>query len=202
MGKSLTKFLIFAGLTVIAVGVFVLTRPDNKSHPATLPVLALDPTPSPSQVTTVLAPDGKKTLIMKEKKDGEGINHTFSISSDEDGLQKVIFTKTLPRESSLTIPYNAFSPDDKYIFLKEINSGEAGYFVLSTSGTLFAGEVQTLDISGSFKEKYADYVIADVTGWGGPNLVVVNTYKSSGGKGPSFWFDVGSKSFIRLSHAF
>lgn len=203
MDKLPTKILIFAGLAVIAIGVFTVIRPaDRQNSPPTWPVLASDPTPNPSQVTTVLSPDGKVTLVMKEKKDEEAVTHTFVISSNEDGVSREIFVKTLPQETGLTIPYNAFSPDNKYFFLAESAPTQKNWFVVSASGLTFGEGIQTLDVSSPFREKYTDYTIADVTGWGGVNLVVINTEKSTGGRGPSFWFDVGSRSYIQLSHTF
>ena len=53
-----------------------------------------------------------------------------------------------------------------------------------------------------FAQKYADYKITDVTGWAAPTLLVVNTDKLDGTVGPSFWFDVASLSFTRLSTRF
>ena len=139
----------------------------------------------------VLSPDGKVTLTMREKKVETGVIHTFLVSG------KGIFSKTLPEDGDLSIPYNAFSPDNKYIFLKQIVSGKVDYFVLPLSdGT-------EIDFSGPFAEKFgSELVIDEATGWGGVDLVVINTQKVGGGKGPSFWFEIPSRSFIRLSHAF
>jgi len=193
MDKLPTKILILACLIVIVISVFAVANPGKNSSAPTLPVFASNPTPNPSQATMVSSPDGTATLTMREKKSEGNVIYTVTLS-DKDGIQKEIFIKTLPQGASLSIPFNTFSPDNKYVFLKEVNSGQTDYFVIAPSGAL--------DISGPFREKYPDYEIADVTGWGGINLVVVNAEKKSGGRGPSFWFDVGSKSFIQLSHSF
>jgi hypothetical protein len=86
--------------------------------------------------------------------------------------------------------------------LKETNSAQTSYFVLTTSGAPVTKDAQTLDILSLFTAKYPNYTITDATGWAGPTLVVINTNKSDGGIGPSFWFDAGSQSFIQLSTRF
>lgn len=141
--------------------------------------------------TDVLSPDGKVTLTMKEKRVETGILHTFLVSGRE------IFSKTFPKDSSLLIPYNAFSPDNKYIFLKSVVSGQIAYFVIP----LEEGEV--MNVSDPFNEKFgSELTIDEATGWGGINLLIINTNKVSGGKGPSFWFEAPGGAFIRLSHNF
>jgi len=155
-----------------------------------------------SQETTVGSPDGKWALKMKGEKGKENVVYVFSILSSSDGSQKEIFRKTVPTTSIMSIPVNTFSPDDKYIFLKEMGVGGTGYLVFSVSGAPLVKDTLTVEISGLFADKYPDYKITDVTGWGGVNLIVINTDKSDGSLGSSFWFDVASRSFIKLSTRF
>jgi len=130
---------------------------------------------------------------MKESKTQDNTTYSF-LTTNSDGTQKEVFTKIVPSTSTLSIPANTFSPDDKYIFLKEDDSGLVDYFVVTPSGTL--------DISSLFAAKYPNYKITDVTGWGGMTLIVVNVNNSDGSIGPSFWFNVSGKSFIQLSDRF
>jgi hypothetical protein len=146
------------------------------------------------ELTNVNSPDGKLTLTMKKEKNQNGIVYTFITTDTVSGIQKNIFTKTVSPGDVISIPANTFSPDDKYIFLKEENLGQSDYFAVTPAGTL--------DISGSFSLKYPKYKITDVTGWGGMTLIVVNTNKEDGSLGPSFWFDISGKSFIQLSTRF
>jgi hypothetical protein len=60
-----------------------------------------------------------------------------------------------------------------------------------------------LEFSSLFYEKFPGYKITEATGWGGLNLIVFNTVEAESGKrGPSFWFEVPTHSFIRLSTQF
>ena len=63
-------------------------------------------------------------------------------------------------------------------------------------------ETPTIEFAELFESKYPEYKITAVTGWGGLNLIVINTDKIDGGTGPSFWFDLSGHSFIRLSNRF
>jgi hypothetical protein len=181
----------FAGVTALRLG--ASQRPNTSfAAPVVTPVAK-----SASQETTVVSsPDGKVTLTMEEKKGKDANIWTFSVGGTQ------IMSVTLPAEAVLSIPYNTFSPDNKYIFLKETASGMVSYPVLTTSGAPISKESQNLEISSSFSQKLPNYKITDVTGWAGPTLIVVNTDKSAGGQGPSFWFDITSHSFIQLSDRF
>ena len=145
------------------------------------------------RLTTVGSPDGKMSLIMKEN-GNDSIFYTFLLKDEEKGTSKQIFTKTASVGAVLTVPFNTFSPDNKYVFIKEAYAGKNSY-ILPLNG-------EEINFSELFANKYEDYVITDVTGWGGVNLIVINTDKVGGGTGPSFWFDVTTKSFIRLANRF
>jgi len=147
-----------------------------------------------SEAITIGSPDGKMSLTVKQQREGEMSTFTFTLKDEATGVWKEIFTKTVPSGVNMSIPDNTFSSDNKYVFLKEEGSDTTSYIVITPSGIL--------DTSGMFEAKYEDFVITDVTGWAGPTLLVINTDKKEGGKGPSFWLDVASKSFIRLSTRF
>ncbi|HJY98884.1 MAG TPA: hypothetical protein VJ227_04170 [Patescibacteria group bacterium] len=192
----MTKFLTITIAIASLLAAILFLRPAKKEFAPNLPVVASDPTPVPSQLTTVRSPDGKATLVMRERKEEGGTTYTFTVSSEKDPSYKEIFTKTLA-EGGITIPFNTFSPDDKYILLKENLPGGTRYFVVALANG------QIFEASDLFAEKFgSDYVVSDATGWGGLNLVVINTQKVGGGSGPSFWFEVPSQAFIRLSHSF
>ena len=195
MDKHQFRLLILIFLLITAIGIFFvefLAKPskNNPSSPPTFPVAEAQ-TPD---LTNIISPDGLMTLTMKKEKVQDGITYTFFTVNSKTGTQNTIFTKTVSPGDAISIPVNTFSPDDKYIFLKEENSGKTDFFVVTKSGVL--------DISGPFTVKYPKLTITDVTGWGGMNLVVVNTNKEDGSLGSSFWFEVPGGGFIQLSTRF
>jgi hypothetical protein len=198
MDKRQSKFIIFSCLLISIIFVVFVLRPKIQT-----PTSNASPTPTPlaipvalaAQPESVTSSDGKMTIDAMKLTDDKGSTaYTFLVTDKDSGIQKGVFTKTEAPGATLSIPANTFSPDDKYVFLKETSTTSTDFFVITSSGTL--------DISGPFAAKYQNYVITDVTGWAAPTLVVINTNKVDGTLGPSFWFDVSSKSFIQLSERF
>jgi hypothetical protein len=142
------------------------------------------------------SPDGKLTLLAKTVKSKNEVTYTFTVTGKE------IFVKTVNPSVAISIPYNTWSPNGKYIFLKENSTKGVRFFVLSTSAASSDQNDQTADITDLFAKKYPDLTIGDVTGWGGVNLVVLNSIKGDGGRGPSFWFEMPTHSFTQLSMRF
>ena len=144
------------------------------------PKLPAAPVAKTSSPTVVDSPDGKAKLTMKKTKSTNLVNYTFSID-------KPIFSKTIASTNTISIPHNTWSPDNKYIFLKEDQDKEINYNVLSVTGKEF------INVSSLFREKYPDLKLVEITGWAAPTLLILNTQKSS------FWFNVTNKSFTLLS---
>jgi len=166
--------------------------PDFTSSP-TFPIT----TQAAPDTTVMESSDGSQTLTMKEEKSINGtVTYTFSVSG------QVIYTKTLEKGESFIIPFNTWSPDNKYVFLKEITKTGVSYIVINGKGGPITKEDQTVDFADLFAKKLPAYKIADVTGWAGPTLIVINTNKDDENAGPSFWFDVASLLFIQLSNRF
>lgn len=192
--KSLLPLIIAAAV----IGALILWRPT--AQPAKIEQMAL-PSPSPSLVQTAQAADGKISLELNQKQ-GTGTT-TWSLTAGQDGAgAKKIWSAILPSDTTVSIPFNAVSPDNKYLFLKQAGPDKTGYLALTTSGAPLSPDFETIEFGERFEEKYPEYKITAVTGWGGLNLIVFNTDKIDGGTGPSFWFDLSGHSFIRLSNRF
>lgn len=142
------------------------------------------------------SPDGKLTLLMNTITDKTGVTYTFTVSG------KQIFVKTVDSSTTISIPYNTWSPNGKYIFLKEEGPGGIRFFALLTTVLSSDQNDQTADITNLFTKKYSDLKIGDVTGWGGMGEIVVNSVKSDGTRGPSFWFEMPSHNIVQLSTRF
>ena len=204
MGRKIFLLALFI-LAIFLTGTdyyLVVYRQNSSQTPKTSQI---SPTPMPeavipvveaSQNTPVDSPDGKVTLTMKIIKSGSGVTYSFLASG------KVIFEKTVDSSISFSIPANTWSPDNKYVFLKEVGPAYVNFFVLSAAKDFSQQDDQTASISGLFAKKYPNLTIEDVTGWGGINLVVVNSNNADGSRGPSFWFDAPNHSLIQLSTRF
>lgn len=150
---------------------------------------------------SMASPDGTRVLrINREVKNGS-IKNTISVS-DKNYLQIYSSTMDIDLDNILSIPYNTWSPDNKYFFLNEYASQNHEYYVILSSGENLLENSNSLDIQNLFLEKVPGFVITDVTGWAGPTLIIVNTKQLDGGSQVSFWFDVASRSFIKLGTFF
>jgi hypothetical protein len=158
--------------------------------------------PSPIQTIMMETPDGTKTLTMKRQKVDSYLVYSFFTSAKSDNSEKLIFRKVLISSQSLSIPYNTWSPDNVYFFLKETTPTVNNYYVFNSSGSSFPDGSQYVNIQDLFSQKLPQYTIDEVTGWGAPDLIIVNAKKNERRQKYSFWFEVSSQSFIQLSTYF
>ncbi len=206
MDKHQSKIIILACIFISIVSLLYLFYSYKNNPPSPAPqkqsttpqvAFAIEPT-----TTVVESADGNWQLKMKEEKGKETTTYTFTLVNKLDSSLQQLYSQTVPMGTLMAIPLNTFSPDDKYVFLKEMASDHNSYLVLTTSGANITKDSQTEEITSLFAAKYQNYKITDVTGWGGMNLIVFNTDKIDGGQGPSFWFEVPSGAIIQLSNRF
>lgn len=200
MAKHPGKTSLWLVIGLALVGGFVFLRPKTKPVEVPIQVMA-EPIPSPEPVLTASSADGEVELKMTQAKKDEAITWTLRTIIKKD-VKRRIFWKTTPQDTKLSIPFNSVSPDNKYLFLKQEGPDNSRYFVMNVSGELIALETQTIEFAEEFELDYPDFKITEVTGWGGIDLIVFNTDTTEGATGPSFWFEIPTRSFIRLSNRF
>lgn len=201
-----TNIILFFTIIVVLVVLLISIQNQKQSQPviskaessASIPLSSATETTLVKQDQSALdSPEGSKTLVV-EKKYTEGVlSHSAYILTKADQQKTEIFSN-LKTFSNLEIPYNAWSPDNVYFFLKDYNN----YFVFQSSGDLFSGNLKYLSFTDLFKNNFPDYEIEDVTGWGGLGLIIINAKQTTDNQKVSFWFDVPSQSFIQLGTYF
>ncbi len=150
-------------------------------------------TPPPFEEMVNASSDGTNSLIMQKELKGHSAIYNFFVLDKGSPTKRNVFTKKEGISQSLSIPFNAWSPDDTFFFIKESTPGGINYYVLQASGQ----NTQYPNITALFAKLYPTYKITDVTGWGGYGLLVVNT-KTDQGTPQSFWFEPSSNGFIPL----
>ncbi|MBI1863741.1 hypothetical protein HYS03_00830 [Candidatus Woesebacteria bacterium] len=195
--KILIFFIIFALLLLFLFAVL--------PHQSSL--LAPTPTPSAStkpntELMSIDSPDGKFSLTLKKHKNQNTITYSFFVKDVEKNEEILIFTKELVSPDSISIPFNSFSPNNKYLFLKEQANTQTNYYVMSTNLTPFKNGEKYLSVSDFFTKKYDKLTLEDITGWADPNLLVLNTNTLEGKPSYSLWFEISSNSFIQLATRF
>ncbi len=200
--SMLKRLAEFVGFTIVAmvIGIVVLTVMNRNTNSSRVPVV---PQPVASlvaadelNVVSQDSPDGKMTVTMNKLTVKSETTYSFYIA------KKRLFSKILGSSARMSIPYNTWSPDDVYLFLKEDDKNVSSYYVFKASGASFTNQLAYIDISDLFTSRYPQYILTEVTGWAAPDLLIINTMGEDGKIGPSFWFDIPSQSFIQLSTHF
>lgn len=188
-----TLVLLIIVLIVGIVGYKKLTETKQNSFYA--PMSANNPTPTPALLENdVHSVDGTLKLILRTEPLQDGTKkYSFFIADIHGNNERLLFTKILDKNITMIIPSNTWSPDNKYVFIRQNNVGSFETFVLKANGDAFVNGKQYLDVVSLSIERKLKYAITDVTGWDSPTLLHVKT------SGPNFWFEVTSSAFIQLA---
>src|SRR5258708_4674850 len=171
-----------------------------------IPKPVAEATPEPT-ITPWTSPDGKKILVMKMLKlSHDSVRYSFFVTTDATATPsgQPVFSKIVSAATTMSIPFNTWSPDNQHFFIQEQNGNETHTYVLKASGQPFADGEVALDVENLFAQKNSDYPIKEITGWAAPTLLIVNTNPTDPAKntGPSFWFDISRKTVTRLTNTF
>lgn len=170
-------------------------KPVITAKPSPVKIIAFNPTVS---TTSQPSSDGTKKVVLQTSQNIDG-NQTYEVSVDNG---PIIFSKTLATGSSITIPFNTWSPNDQYFFLQENDGAQTHIMVFNATGTSFANGSAYLDLTGDFA-KYAPNALFDqATGWADNNLIVILTKLSDGTEGTSYWYGVPYESITSLATKF
>ncbi|MCR4326310.1 MAG: hypothetical protein NUV52_01495 [Candidatus Roizmanbacteria bacterium] len=211
MKNVFSIFIMLVGITLVTGIVFFVfvkrnTLVSRSVFSAPIPAISIPPTQTPSydaQVSSMDSPEGSKTLVLQKTQDDKGATYSAFVSAKSDEqIQQVLSIPALDSEI-MAIPFNTWSPDNSYLFFTKKTPTVNQYLVLNSSGEWFANNTPYLSVQELFVDQVPDYSIEDVTGWAGPNLLIVNA-KSVEDENTkvSFWLDVPSQSFIQLSTYF
>lgn len=171
--------------------------PINTSHKT----VALAPNPV-LKVDTVseMSPDGTKKLTMKTTHNPDGTLAYLFTSSDQLGANEAqVYTTRLKPPQSISIPFNAWSPDNRYLFIQKEN-GDA--LVFKATGEEIVPGQKYFDVGDLFLASSKKDIYQETTGWASPTLLIVNTTTQNNTKGSSYWFEVPSKAIIQLASEF
>lgn len=190
MEKLISKqtFLILGIIVIFGFGFIYIKNYTAGNKVLADVTLPSSPTPIPQTSTGAnISPDGRETLTMKIDSSAQDTNYSFY-----DTLGRINFSKTVPSTNNMSIPFNTWSPNDKYAFVKEVGPTQTNYWVLPAG----------INLTDYFAQKLPNYQLGDVTGWASDVYLIVNTNNPNGSVGPSFWFDITSKNFIILATRF
>ncbi|HVZ58336.1 MAG TPA: hypothetical protein VG935_01105, partial [Patescibacteria group bacterium] len=121
--------LLFSAFVGAFLAFYLNQRPKVRTS-LNLPVVQIGqqptdtPTPIPSptappppmvQTFSQISPDGSKTLTMIKKTSADVSMYAFTTT---DSPSVPIYTASMSASESMSLPFNAWSPDDKYVFVQ------------------------------------------------------------------------------------
>ena len=208
---SLGLKTIYLSIAAAAISLFLVIGMKNRQSQSNVvsatPISADAVTPTTTLEVEVImsqiSSDGTKKLNMKTTDNKNNSKTYTSSTSDGSGAnEQIVFSKTLDFKRTMSIPYNTWSPDNKYFFIQEHGEEGDSVMVFNALGELFANQEKYLDLTGLFKQSGNKNNFSVATGWAAQNLVIFNTTTQENTKGPSFWFEVPSRAIIQLSTQF
>jgi hypothetical protein len=177
--------------------------------PTPIPTATPMPTPTPALIaksyipsvsnTSQISSDGTKTATLRTIQNNDGTD-TYDITSSDSTT--FMFSKTLPANESISIPYNTWSPDNRYFFIQENTGTNADVMVFNDNGDPFGNNVQYLDLSADFSKDAPNALFDQASGWAADNLIVILTKNSDGSEGTSYWYGVPDESITPLATKF
>lgn len=206
--ESVSLFLL-AVIVGIVVALYYNHFPKNRTV-FSLPVMDVFATPTPTPPPTPkvetfsnISPDGAKKLTMTVTPNKTtSKTYTFSVSNADGVSPQSIYSINLPIDETMDIPFNGFSPDNKFIFLEHNTRDGNEAFVFRANGDAMTETEQYLNAPAIFLARQTGYTYQVTTGWASETLLIINTTTKDGGKGPSYWLEVPGKAVIQLSTEF
>lgn len=174
-------------------------KPNSKSF--------LIPSSVASKPRTVsqISPDGTKLLSMTTTTNADFSNTYNVMASNADGSNKQMIYSgrdSVVSHGSLSIPFNTWSPDDKYVFITLASGSATQALAMRADGQPLGDASPYTNVATVFAANGPDSTYQETTGWASDNLLIINTKTPSGSKGPSYWLELPDNSLIQLSTQF
>ncbi len=191
------KVIIISLFLGLLVGIIIFNRQQGVFMGESITMPSVTPTQVPPASVEATSIEGKMKLIMRGSPLENGlITYSFFIADGEQEYS--IFTKDA-KKNALVVPSNSWSPDSTYVFLIDTTSLPEEVLVFKASGEAFADEETYLNVTELFVASKREHILDTATGWDSRGLLHLRTKNQDESKGPSYWFDVDSRSFIELS---
>lgn len=152
------------------------------------------------KISDVHSGDGKKKLIMKAQVNKDGTtSYTFTSADIGGTVVHPVYTKTVAKDTVMSIPANSWTPDNKLLFIQENGPSGVNYYVFHGDGTPFADGSLYIDVRPVFEARETGYALRTATGWASETLLIIYTSKEDGTSGPHYWLEIPSKAVMQLA---
>lgn len=169
--------------------------------PLESPTPTAAPTPAPTTFSQV-SPDGKKKVSMTVMQHSNtSKTYAFTVSDGDGANSQSLYSINLPLAEYMSIPFNTFSPDDKYLFLEHDTNSGTEAFAFRANGDPMSTDATYYNVTQLYNARNFPNTYETTTGWASETLLIVDT-KTPSGDVQSYWFEVPSKAIIPLATQF
>lgn len=193
----------FVGMFLVS---YVKNQPvqfhSNAFVDTTAPTITPTPTITFTPTTTTesqISLDGTHKIVLKTIHN-QDLSKTYELATSDNG--PAIYTKTLSANENITLPFNAWEPQNRYFFIQENLESGPNILVFQADGTPFADGEAYFDLTDAFNHYGSPDTYDAATGWAGYNIIVINTKATDGSQGTSYWYELPYGSIIPLATKF
>ncbi|MBU0978775.1 L,D-transpeptidase [Patescibacteria group bacterium] len=156
-----------------------------------------DSTLIPNTIMSRTTSDGSMTLILRNNQQPDNMTgYTLWVTSQDSAIENLIYSHTMGSGTNIEIPFNSWSPDNNYFYVKKQTGDSIEYLVFKTSAEKFEND-SFMNIGDYFVQAKIPYSLDEVTGWSAPFYLIIKTKNNdTDAQGPPYWFNVPQQTFI------
>ncbi len=191
--KKVTGVLVMAGL---AFSVFNL--PKNSTVPESKALASVKESPVLKSLIEASNSDGQLRLTGESEQKGGEVRYRFNVVDNQKNVKYLLFETTVEKDRSFTIPFNSWSSDNKHLFIETKSLEGRDYYVFNTDAGEFQDGLKYLDVGDYWNKSKNSDLIREVSGWAGPDQLMVYTIRPDGSDGLAYWFIVSVRKFLQV----
>ncbi len=199
---SQSKFPVSRIVTVPVAQATLTPNPKVNAQFMLDPTKVITPTTVPTQTASQISPDGTKELYLTTTSNPDGTKDYVLTSENADGSNKQTVYTASESASVISIPFDTWSPDDKYVFVIRTFDNQTNALAMREDGQPITTNQHYINITKLFSAQNTNFTYDQTTGWASDNLLIINTKAAAGTQGTSYWFDVTNESFTPLATKF
>lgn len=193
--KNLVPIILIVGVAVVFFG---STKRINKVSLSNQ-TIAKSEAPSITPLAEATNSEGNLKLVgMAQKVQGGGSNYSFKVVDTQKKTEIPLYNTIADLGSSIAIPLNSWSPDYKQVFIKTSSPSGENYYLFKANGDPYADGKKYIAVGDYWSETKTTNKINRISGWAGPDLLMVYTTKEDGTEGPAYWFVTSTRKFMQV----
>lgn len=187
-------------LIVVVIGAFFgLSKQSDNGLSSKAQSTNIVEVPADTPLVEATNSEGDLKLVGVSRRAEEGrISYAFKVKDEKKGTDLPLYTTIADPGSSIAIPQNSWSPDYKQVFIKTSGPSGEDYYLFKASGEPYADGKKYIAVGDYWSATNTTNKVNKVSGWAGPDLLMVYTTKEDGTEGPAYWFVTSTRKFMQV----